>query len=247
MKPLWALALLMSGLMWPMLASAKFSTEPAGCLEKFSPPCSILTQTKSEFQNPEFKLYTSQNALFQFQNSTTVYLARGVLWIQATGPLTIQSKFGKIQISQAGEYWIDMSANEMFVKAIKENLSVQPRGAQAIEVKQGFEMRVSYVNQQTHEAEYSVPIVINLSKHLASLQKAWPQSGMNLQEYATYLGRVVLDAAQVNADWYQDAVQRKVSSAEAQENRLKYESEYNIKRDSYLQKLYRTKNNFEDQ
>jgi len=225
----------------------KFSTEPTGCLEKFSPPCSILTETKSEFQNQQFHLFVSNNALFQFQDAQTLYLARGTMWFQATNQkLTVQSKFGSVQFPRAGEYWIEISQERMIIKSIHETLTVKPRGAAEIEVNSGHQMFVTYVNQSTHEAEYSVPIAINLHEHIAQLKSVFPSSGLDFGQYVSYLGRVVAAAVEVNADWYQSAVQRKVSSAEEKENRLKYEAIHNERRDSYLQKLYRSKNNFED-
>jgi len=226
---------------------AKFATEPEGCLDKFAPPCSILTETKSEFQNPEFHMYTSKDALFQFQNAQTLYLARGVLWIFAANSLTVQSKYGEVAIAGSGEYWLEMNDNELVVKSLREPLSVRPRGAGSVELRGGFEMRLSNVDEQTHAAAFSVPIVINLPKHLAVLPRAFPESGMNLQDYSTNLGRVVLEAAGESSAMFQDMVQRKVSSAEENERRLKYEAAHNARRDSYLQKLYRSKNNFEDQ
>ena len=104
-------------------------------------------------------------------------------------------QYGEVAIAGSGEYWLEMNDDELVVKSLREPLAVRPRGAGPVELKTGFEMRLSNVDESTHAASFSVPIVINLPRHLAVLPRAFPESGMNLQDYSTALGRVVLAAA----------------------------------------------------
>jgi hypothetical protein len=111
----------------------------------------------------------------------------------------------------------------------------------------GNEIKLGPVDYERKSTFLALPTVIDLKEYLKSVDEVFPYAELNFQEHVDSMAKVLQEASLRQAKWNKVIVERKIAQTEEAQVRQKYELEYSKKRDEYLRRLFRRKNNFEEE
>lgn len=230
------------------LSQASGTLWPEDCLKKQIYPCAVQAYKKTFFSVGENKFFLSANGLIEFQKSNEVSFSKGVLWVQSSEPLTIKNIFGTVQSQKTkAQVVVDASGDEVVVSVIEGSLQVQARADKDVyKLTKGHSVELGPVSYEKKAAFISLPHVVTLKSYLKSIEQVFPFSEFNFQEHIDLMASSIQQALRLQSKWNKTIVERKIANAEDLKVRQKYEREHSQRRDQYLRKLFRQKNNFED-
>ncbi len=111
----------------------------------------------------------------------------------------------------------------------------------------GTEVELGPVDYERKMASISLPRAIVLPAYLKSIQQVFPFSEFNFQDHLETVGRSIKAGLQLQSQWNRTIVETKMADAHQEKVRQKYETEHAIRRDSHLRRIFRQKNNFEEE
>jgi hypothetical protein len=229
-------------------ARADVTQWPVSCLKKNIYPCAVHAYKKTSFDFLKNKLYVSKNSLFEFNSSDKMTLYQGVALVKHEGPLTIEMRYGSFHADQkTGDVLMVAEGSEHSLHVLKGFYQIKARGeGEYFRLSPGLQAVMGPVDYKKKATFLSLPTVIDFKKYLKSVDNVFPYSEMNFQEHVDLVAKTIQQATLKQAKWNKTIVERKIAQTQELELRQRYESEYAKKREEYLRRLFRRKNNFEE-
>lgn len=229
--------------------SASGTQWPERCVTQQIYPCAVHTSGKTYFSVNQNQYFLSKNSLIEFTSPNDVYLAKGIVWVKSENKLKISSSFGLILAQSKSEFVVTRQeeVHQSTISVLAGELSVVAKAdKESYLLTEGMEVDMGPVNYERKMASVSLPKVISLNRYLKSIERVFPFSEFNFQEHIDLMAQSIHRALQRHSKWNKTIVETKITDANERKARQKYDAEYSSRRDSYLKKLFRQKNNFEE-
>lgn len=223
---------------------------PDGCVAKQIYPCVVQASGKTYFTVQESQYFLSKNSLVEFASPNEVRLMKGLVWIKSENPLSVSSSYGSLKTrSIKSEFVLSHQEQDHLttVSVLLGDLRVAARAdKESYFLSEGMEVDMGPVDYERKMASVSLPKVISLNRYLKGIERVFPFSEFNFQEHIDLVAKSIHRALYRQSNWNRTIVETKIADANERKVRQKYEAEYSLRRDSYLKKLFRQKNNFEE-
>ena len=223
---------------------------PSRCITQQIYPCVVVSSDKTYFTVDENQYFLANKSLIEFTAANDVRLMKGIVWVKSEKSLKITTSFGMVSTrSQKSEFVLSHHQQESVstVSVLSGDLSVTAKADKdSYFLSEGMEVDLGPVEYERKIASISLPKVISLNRYLKSIEKVFPFSEFNFQEHIDLMAKSIHRALHRQSRWNQTIVETKIADANEKKARQKYEAEYSSRRDSYLKKMFRKKNNFED-
>jgi hypothetical protein len=190
---------------------------PNDCLPSLA-ECAIGTaeETKYKLKNKEQILTLGSATVLVRQDSSHYTLISGMVWIKTKTALDIKTEFGHVSSGQ-GEFWVSLADEKVWVQAVEGSVVVIPRGSQSkVEVEEGHENWLGPV-QKNGVAEMGLPRPISFTDYLARWARLYPGTKKQFKKEAEALRLKMAPAAQADANYYSELVERQVAALHDQE------------------------------
>ena len=221
---------------------------PDRCLKNKSHPCVLYVHKKSYFTLNKDQFFFSKDALVEWTGKEQISLYKGISWMKFTGATHVELPFGNLHVTPGSELVIDLKDSRVVVSVLSGKVKVAARADEnAYELTEGTEVELGPVDYQRKVASISLPRTIVLPNYLKSIQRAFPFSDFNFQEHLESVGKSIRSGLLLQSNWSQTIVETKMSDARRVNIRQKYEAEHAQRRDSLLRRIFRQKNNFEEE
>lgn len=223
---------------------------PERCLTQQTYPCAVQSSAKTYFTFQQNQFFLSKNTLIEFTSSNEARLMKGIVWVKSEGPLNMRSAFGSVVAhSKKSEFVVThkVEDHQGTVSVLSGDVSVMARAdKESYFLTEGMEVDMGPVDYERKMASVSLPKVISLKRYLKNIESVFPFSEFNFQAHIDLMAQSIQRALLRHSKWNKTIVETKIADANERKVRQKYEAEYSSRRDSYLKKLFRQKNNFED-
>ncbi len=221
---------------------------PDRCLQNKTRPCVLFVHKKSHFKLEKDQFFFSKDSLVEWTGKEHISLYKGISWMKFSEIADVELPFGTLQVTPESELVVDLKDNRIVVSVLSGKVRVAARADQsAYELTEGTEVEFGPVDYQRKVASISLPRTIVLPNYLKSIQKAFPFSDFNFQEHLERVGKSIRSGLLLQSKWSQTIVETKMSDARRDKVRQKYEAEHAQRRDSLLRRIFRQKNNFEEE
>lgn len=221
---------------------------PDRCLKNKTHPCVLYVHKKSYFTLEKDQFFFSKDSLLEWTGKEQISLYKGISWLKFTDPANIELPFGNLQVAPDSELVIDLKEGRVIVSVLSGKVRVAARADQnAYDLTDGAEVELGPVDYERKVASISLPRTIVLASYLKSIQRAFPFSDFNFQEHLEKVGKSIRSGLLLQSKWSQTIVETKLSDARRDKIRQKYEAEHAQRRDSLLRRIFRQKNNFEEE
>lgn len=227
---------------------AHYEEYPNGCGADQYSDCAIWSVEKASLKRSGAFIFSSKNSFYQISGNR-IHLVRGQIWaVAGAKSLVVSSSYGDVLVPKKGHLWAGIETGQFLVRALKTPVKIQPIGykREVAILPPGFETRLSFVKQETGKAEYQIPTVINLREHLRVFGRVFPYHYLDYKEAVYALGKSIQKATAISAHWHKSLAERKIAMVIEERMKRKELSDYRRRIDSYLRRLFKEKNNFEE-
>ncbi|MBY0384284.1 hypothetical protein K2X05_03920 [bacterium] len=222
---------------------------PERCVALQIYPCVVQSDDKIYFSVNQNQYFLSKKSLIEFISPNEVRLMKGIVWVKSENKLQMSSAFGVISTHSKSEFIFSQQeqTHQITVSVLSGELNVMARAdKESYLLSEGMEVDMGPVDYERKMASVSLPKVISLNRYLKSIERVFPFSEFNFQEHIDLMAQSIHRALSRQSKWNKTIVETKIADANERKARQKYEAEYSSRRDSYLKKLFRQKNNFEE-
>ena len=221
---------------------------PDRCLKSKTHPCVLYVHKKTYFSLEKDQFFFSKDSLLEWTGKEQISFYKGISWMKFTESMDVELPFGNLQVAPDSEIVIDLKDNRVVVCVLSGKVRVAARADQnSYELTEGSEVEMGPVDYQRKVASISLPRTITLPAYLKAIQKVFPFSDFNFQEHLEKVGKSIRSGLLLQSKWSQTIVETKMSDARRDKIRQKYEAEHAQRRDSLLRRIFRQKNNFEEE
>jgi hypothetical protein len=221
---------------------------PDRCLKNGTNPCVLYVHKKTYFTLEKDQFFFSKDALLEWTGKQQLSLYKGISWMKLAEAAEVDLPFGTLRVAADSELVIDLKDSRAVVSVLSGKVKVAARADKnSYELIEGTEVEMGPVDYQRKVASISLPRTIALPSYLKSIQKAFPFSDFNFQEHLERVGKSIRSGLLLQSKWSQTIVETKMSDDRLDKIRQKYEAEHAQRRDSLLRRIFRQKNNFEEE
>lgn len=194
--------------------------DPSQCLARELNCLFSVKKSVYQYLSADFNLHFTKDALVEKKGLNHFKLLEGVALVQTTAAeFIIETLYGTVTAS-SGDFWITPGAEGKIVLAnVNSKLQVQLRDGQQLILPEGFQFWISGIKGDGKSA-YGILEPIEYANLLPSLAKF--HKGTK-EEFHLTLAKLKLNhkkAVQAGAEIYQEGVDRKIASIQAQQKVL---------------------------
>ncbi len=231
------------------LTNANGGTQwPDRCLKNKAHPCVLYIHKKTFFSVNKNTFYTSKDSLLEWTDKGELIFYKGTSWAKFVEASLIELPFGNLQAFTNSEVVLEIKENRAVVRVLSGKVRVSARAdKEAYDLTEGTEVELGPVDYSRKVASITLPRSISMSAYLKSIQLVFPFSDLNFQEHLEKVGKSIRSGLYLQSKWGQTIVETKLSDARRDTIRQKYEAESADRRDSLLRRIFRQKNNFEEE
>lgn len=221
---------------------------PDRCLKTNTFPCVLYVHQKSHFTLDENKLYLEKGSLLEWTQKNRIVFYKGTAWLKLSDATSVEAPFGAVNASSGAELVLEMQDHRVTTRVVAGQVQVSARGdSQAYSLVAGTEVELGPVDYSRKVSSISLPRAISMNSYLKVIQRVFPFSDLNFQEHIEQVAKSIQSGLRLQSQWNRTIVETKLSDDHRDKVRQKYEAEYAERRDSLLRKIFRQKNNFEDE
>lgn len=222
---------------------------PEGCIHKKIFPCAVYSYKKTYFKLDENQFFIAKDSLIEFQSSQEASFSKGTLWAQVKDGFHLKSPYGELTLKkESGQVVVDYFEQGVDVRVVDGYFDVKARAdRESYVLSSGLSVQLGPVEYGRKMASVTFPKVYFLKDYIKSIEKVFPFLEFNFQEHVDKVAGSIRQGLSLQSRWNQTIVEQKLVDDHDKKVRQKYEAEFSSRRDRFLRRLFRQKNNFEDE
>lgn len=194
------------------LDSKNYYLQPANCLKQDS-ACSVVAKTGHfHFNKNMTQIHAIKSSILKRETATSWNLISGVIWIQSSQTLDINTVYAKIQGANLN-FWVVQKPKKIIYRNLSNaSLKLTLKNAKHVDVPAGFQVWVGL--DEDHSYSHGMIEPIEAVEHLAFWKDLYQGNKQSFLSEVESFKELLKQSKEQSSELYRDVVLREIASIE---------------------------------